>query len=64
MYWTAQNTEGFTAADLDTLNAAQDALQDAAPGIDPANVADLINNAWRPGITAADLIAAARQRMG
>lgn len=58
--WTENNTEGFTAAELDMLNRAQAALEAEAPDMDPANIADRLNNAFVPGITEADLIAAAR----
>ena len=57
--WTENNTEGFTVHELDVLNRAQAAVEAAAPELDPANIADRLNNAWIPGMTEAALIAAA-----
>jgi len=64
VYWTAETTEGFTAAELAILNAAQDALESAAPDCDQADVGDMLNNAFRDGITAAELIAAVAPALG
>lgn len=61
--WTEQNTEGFTAAELDELNAAQ-AMLEADEFADAGNIADLLNNAWVPGMTSADLYAAVRDAEG
>ncbi len=54
--WTENNTEGFTGAELDTLNTAQAALEKAFPKVDEANITDMLNNAWLPGSTADTLI--------
>jgi len=56
--WTENNTEGFTPTELNMMNAAQEQLEAAHPGVDPSNIADIINNAFRPGVTVADLVAA------
>jgi hypothetical protein len=57
--WTNDNTKGFTAAELAMLNEAQDRLDVASPGVDPGNIADRLYNAFYPGITVDDLVAAA-----
>lgn len=61
--WTTQNTEGFTADELATMNAAQAALEVANPGIDVGNIADLLNNEFLPGITDDALVAAVQARL-
>lgn len=43
--FTAQNTEGFTAQDLNMMNAAHAAL--TADGIDAQSAADIVNNNWQ-----------------
>lgn len=60
--FTLDNTDGFTQADLDRLNAAA-ALLDT-DGIDAQNIADILNNAWYDGITVDELVAAASRRLG
>ena len=47
MKWTDENTENFSADELDILNAAQDILE-RETGLEPQTVADLLNNAWLP----------------
>ncbi len=54
--WTEDNTEG----ELDELNAAQTELE-LLTDWDEQNIADLINDAWVPGITAEALVAAVRE---
>ena len=61
--WTETNTEGFTASELDALNDAQ-AMLEADDFAEPENIADLLNNAFQPGMTAADLYTAVRDRSG
>jgi hypothetical protein len=60
--WTEDNTEGFTEAELDELNAAQAELE-LVTDWDETNIADLLNNAWVPGSTAEALVAAVRKTM-
>ena len=60
--WTEENTEGFTAAELSDMNEAQAALEEMMPGVDESNIADLLNNAFRPGMSVEDLIAAVSKR--
>lgn len=54
--WTENNTEGFTAEELEILNDAQERLESDNPGIDASNISDLLNNTWVPGITADELV--------
>ena len=61
--WTDSNTEDFTTEELATLNEAQVALEVAHPETDGSNIADMLNNAFVPGIAAADLIAAVSARI-
>ena len=77
-HFTADNTEGFTAADLATLNAAHDlimARQQESYSADPdeeldtdtlaaisKSLDDALTNAWQPGATVAELDARVRQR--
>jgi hypothetical protein len=55
--WTEENTEGFTAADLAELNAAQAKLEAQHGAELESAIADKLNNAWTEGATAAELIA-------
>lgn len=41
------NTDGFTPADLELLNAATAKLV-ADYGMDESNAADIVNNNWQP----------------
>lgn len=62
--WTESNTEDFTTEELAAMNEAQTALEVAYPDADDSNIADMLNNAFVPGIiTAADLIAAVSARI-
>lgn len=66
--WTESNTEDFTTEDFTTeelaaMNEAQTALEVAYPDADGSNIADMLNNAFVPGIAAADLIAAVSARI-
>lgn len=56
--FTEDNTEGFTAEELVTLNEAQDRIEAANFGVDPINISDALSNAWTPGITVDDLVSA------
>jgi hypothetical protein len=60
--WTMDNTEGFTQAELDTLNTALDRLARNFPDVEPANINDALNNAWVDGISVDDLVAQAGHR--
>ncbi len=61
--WTESNTEDFTTEELAAMNEAQTALEVAYPDADDSNIADMLNNAFVPGITASDLIAAVSARI-
>ena len=54
--WTAENTEGFTTEELAVMNEAQERIE-AQSGADESNIADFLNNAFLPGVTADDLVA-------
>ena len=43
--FTADNTTGFSAADLELLNKALKVL--VADGMDESNASDIINNNWQ-----------------
>lgn len=60
-YFTENNTEGFTAEELATLNAALDRLAELGIHDDMDSVSDRINNAWFKGATVEDLVDAVRQ---
>lgn len=62
-YWNSDNTEGFSADDLEMLNEIQVELQAENPNIDAQNIADILNNAWVEGIDYDTLIEAARARL-
>lgn len=55
--WTTENTEGFTATELDTMNAAQETLEAMLDGVEAENIADLLNNSYVPGVTVDQLVA-------
>ena len=55
-YWTIENTDGFSAAELDMLNLAQSELMRRHPDIDAANICDRINNAFYTGVSYQNLI--------
>ena len=54
--FTAENTEGFTTAELEILNEAL--VIRTAKGEDEKNASDAINNAFYPGVTIAELVEA------
>jgi hypothetical protein len=65
MTFTAENTQGFSAAELVTINAALDELlvdvpEDQRPEIEKS-LSDRLNNEWYEGITVVELVKAARQ---
>lgn len=45
--FTAENTHGFSAADLALLNAALETLMARDSSIDEKSASDIINNNWR-----------------
>ena len=61
--WTKENTEGFSDTELAALSAAQAELEQRF-AVDASNIADILNNEWLPGMTAADLVTAASKRLG
>ena len=61
--WTEDNTEGFTAAELDAMNDAQERLESAFGGVDSKHISDRLNNAFCPGMTADDLVEAVSARL-
>lgn len=60
--YTEENTEGFSAAELATLNAAHERVAAAIPDMDAKSIADALTNSFVDGITLDDLIAAAMAR--
>ena len=54
MTFTADNTEGFTAADLTEMNKAAAFLMNN--GFDAKSAADAVNNAWQDDLTAAEIV--------
>jgi len=63
--WTMDNTEGFTQAQLDTINAVLDRIMKAGgEGLEPHSINDAINNEWREGLTEEDLYEATAKRLG
>lgn len=62
--YTEDNTEGFSAAELATLNAAHDLIAAAEPGMDEKSIDDAITNAFIDGMTVDRLVAAAMGRPG
>lgn len=61
-YFTESNTEGFTADELREMNRALDIL--AAEGYENIHnhISDFINNAYLPGMTADEYVAAYKAR--
>jgi hypothetical protein len=53
--FTDNNTEGYSAAELVVLNDAFAIIAARNPGMDEANICDVINNAWVGGETAEQL---------
>jgi hypothetical protein len=44
--FTTENTQGFSAQDLELMNQALDLL--IADGVESSNSSDIINNNWQP----------------
>lgn len=61
--WNEQNTEGFSADELEMLSNAQRRLASEFPGIDESNLSDLLNNAWYPGIAENEIVDAVSKRL-
>jgi len=59
--FTENNTEGFTAQDIDTLNAALNRLVELGLSDDMNYLSDRLNNAWFEGATVDDLVATVRK---
>lgn len=57
MAFTTDNTTGFSADELDTLNTALEELKAQYPAVDEKNLHDLLNDHWIDGATAAELVA-------
>jgi hypothetical protein len=55
--FTQENTQGFTAAQIEMLNAALAIVQREIPDADESNINDAINNAWNDQDTAGELAA-------
>ena len=55
--FTQENTQGFTAAQIEMLNAALAIVQREIPDADESNINDAINNAWNDQDTAEELAA-------
>lgn len=55
-YWTNENTDGFSENEIAILNLAQETLERENPEVDPKNIADHINNAFAPNITAQEIV--------
>ena len=62
--FTAENTEGFAAAELAILNAAFDRVAAAEPGMDEKSIDDALTNSWVEGMTADSLVAVVLERPG
>ena len=63
--WTMDTTEGFTQAQLDTINLVIDRLMVAGDeDLEVYSIDDAINNEWRDGVTEDELYAAAAKRLG
>ena len=53
--FTTDNTEGFNAAELATLNRAAEIIAQRNPEMTADSIHDAINNAWVGGQTAEEL---------
>lgn len=60
--FTENNTEGFSAADLSTLNSALDILIEDGIDDDMNRVSDALNNAWFEDASADELVAIVKNR--
>lgn len=52
--FTQENTNGYSDAELETLNEALAIF--VGLGIDEQNASDMIHNAWQAGITAQEIV--------
>ena len=59
--WTPENTDGFTRGELRVLNCALSVLAAEFEEVEPANINDMLNNAWTRGATVEGLIADVRR---
>ena len=62
--WNAENTEGFTQAQLDTINAVIERLMADSEDLDAHVINEAINNEWREGVSEDELHDAAAKRLG
>ena len=62
--FTMENTDGFSADDIEVLNAAFDHLKARAPDIDEGNISDAVSNAWTPEADARQIERRAARALG
>lgn len=70
--WREDNTDGFSAEELETLNIAHERLRSRADEIDDGDISeamngaisDALNNAFTDGVTAEQLEARAARALG
>lgn len=63
--WNMQNTEGFSQAQLNTINAVIDRIMQAGgDDLEQGSINDAINNEWREGISEDELYEATAKRLG
>lgn len=62
--WTMDNTEGFTQAQLTTINAVIERLMVGSEDLECYSINDAINNEWREGLTEDELYEATAKRLG
>ena len=62
--WAADNTEGFSQAELNMLNRVLERVFYDNDELEPESLNDALNNAWHEGITEAELEASARKWLG
>lgn len=55
--WTENNTEGFTADELEMMNDAQKHLEAKHPDADEGTISDHLNDVFLPGTTFEKLVA-------
>ena len=60
--FTEQNTEGFTTEELNELNKALDMLAAEGFADEENHISDFLNNAYVPGMTAAEYVDAYKAR--
>ena len=63
-YFTADNTEGFAAAEIQMMNDVAEKIICENDGIESYSVTDAINNAYARDVTATALDAGARKLLG